>query len=477
MARVVYVASAGATVDVRFTGGRIESFDSKIIESNATVGVYTVDGALIGAGGASAAVGPTVGRLTMSGCVFNASINLLGASLVENCSSTAGTVTMDQNCQTVNCDFPTRANANKNLADLNEHGARHVFGQSFYAFTSPKKSKLLDGMVVRPGVSFGIDAQGDSGGLAVIEDGAISMPNGSVAVIASQTSMLLCNSLFPHASRSDINNVVPVSNGDTPWYFYVRFKTSDSAPVLKHTVGPPDIYGRPQATAEAGFTVDDYAYVGMLVPFDTFLSYGSYIDQAIYMRDFWRGCHVVQSGPYRRVYWSSNQNSGANRPGYETFNIDTDGAGAGSNTTFPGGVGPAISRSGIVLPASAVTTPNGMFCRAQKVGVGVSFTLAIGAGAGTGSLNYFTYAPGVFDRDLVGYSGGDTFKKNYLVEAPVLAAASPADVRIIIERDNQPGAAAAGLTNFSNEARGVVWVEEDVNNLRLTRESEGQWGP
>jgi len=133
VSRLVNIADAGSDVDVSYTGGLLGMFNSSLIESAATLGHYSVTGAVINATG-GAALGPTVGRMFITDCVIGASAYTGGTAQMKGCRATASAVvTGDSGTVFSDCDFSTAGS----------------FGGSFLRMTDCQLD-LLEGQAATP---------------------------------------------------------------------------------------------------------------------------------------------------------------------------------------------------------------------------------------------------------------------------------------------------------------------------------------
>ena len=159
-----------------------------------------------------------------------------------------------------------------------------------------RKSQIVHGCELFPS-KFDLGGGNDAASVEVLP-GSIVLPNGLKHTITARMDYQLMTGVATAVIPIDKASVVLENAGtDISFvYCYLRKKTSDlpSTAAIRISVDPPDRYGRPQAMfgggaeAVAGYTVDDYAFLGTLTLQDAVVVAGSS------MFDIWGNGSVVE---------------------------------------------------------------------------------------------------------------------------------------------------------------------------------------
>lgn len=381
-----------------------------------------------------------------TGVRFVSSMNLTGGGLITACRS-QNTITIPPEVKCVNCDFGgIGAQVNDQVIPLLDPIMVEVIGglRQSHALDGTRKSRVLYGCELFPDIQLdGGPANFDTAPQLVCKPGALLMPNGQVTVFASD---LVANTAGGAGLGTPLNDIddTPIAVGPGVLYAFVRYSTlvsgGDTATLYFSVNKGPDAYGRPHTIGAshsgAGYTVSDFAYVGMLPYRDRYALQASPSDENTDgMARIWGAAQPIHFGTgMRRI--------GLARP---------DGLGPWE-TNFDWGDPGATGRytATMVSAAQHSVLGTGIYAHAKAYGMHTSLYIQAPAFAADGriiahGMNQFLW---LLANDLVTY--------NLDWEAPI----QPSTIDITLELDTLGGGnlAIVGRNN-------VVYVVEDVNNI------------
>jgi hypothetical protein len=373
---------------------------------------------------------------------LDATIDLEGAGQVTGCRNLLWTTTIPEETQCSNCDFSggVGAQVNDQVIPLVDTQMVQVLGamrQSF-ALDGTAKSRVLYGCELLT-ASF-IQSPTNWWGRPTMSPGAVLMPNGQLAVITSTLVRSLTSNQGAGPAQDDIQNLTPAYTGDQLLYFFVRYNKDvggGDVAVLRFDQDPPDAYGRPQATLEAGYSVNDYAYVGLLIAETwggtTALAAGATEDAN---RRIWENCSVLYTGTGQRTVSPSTVAT----PGlFQTTNFH----------------GPAITGNGnddgVIVPSTNHATLNAdPFAHAK----GYLISLKFEANAGVGDAGTFVLK-------------GNRFYRNFAVSAEtaeIVSVEYEVPIRVGDIDSRLVSSGVSGTVTVGTRAL-IIAVIEDVNSL------------
>lgn len=300
----------------------------------------------------------------------------------------------------------------------------HVSGLAIASrFDGTQRSQVLYGCELGPYA----DNNGASwypGG--AIKSGVTLFPNGTVGKLTTEASY----SLFVPSTGARRQNIagsatwtVPDGSDEFSFYFFLRMKLNDSTPVLRFDTSPPDVYGRPQAVggaeATAGYTVNDYAFVGTLEVFEDMQTSSSKVEAIPKL--FKGGSYVQHLGDGTRKFGGAVTHS--------------------TSGNLTGGGGPAVVGSGVsiayVVWNATYWDGRSQFTQAMGLGWTLSFEITE-----TGGVNPATVAivAGNFSH-LEAIPASGSVSRSFNIESPLCGVGQ--DNKLIVTNNG------TGVVNFT----------------------------
>jgi len=314
-----------------------------------------------------------------------------------------------------------------------------------------------------------------------VRPGVMSFPNGRVG---SVNSSLVLNLRSGATLGTVVNSVWGFSSFNSTtsniyFYLFLRFAPGDSDVTLVWSQYPPDSSGRPRhwnptpPALPVGTTVDDYAYVGMLIARDDLISSVSADTTAGLTSKIWGGCSVITLGNGVREVGVAVADA-ANQTAISSIN------GTYENTNTKIGV---INFTTAFDPDNLAGGSSGRYgrCRAARISVGLSSRIRHVNVAGSFSMsmplsrkNFVAGYATVTGVSLVPFVDASF---NYKKESfqSLMHTQKVDSHRISCRYDAVAGSGEDPEAEISGATAIIVSVVEDVNNLQTSEYSQTKW--
>lgn len=323
-----------------------------------------------------------------------------------------------------------------------EYPFGHASGMAIASrFDGTQRSQVLMGCELGPYATIDVT---QAYGAGRVSPGVALFPNGRVGRVVTQTYPIWNPGLgqMETIGGSTAWTEPPGDGTEYPFYFFLRCDYNDATPVLRFDVLPPDVYGRPQAVggtdAAAGYTVDDYCYVGTIEFHKARIGCDGTIEHGV--------SELCQQGAYVQYLGTGVRKFGL----ASTWSVVSKTHVSGNYEDLEGGHYDALD---LYKSADWVAKFR------NAVAFGWTLKMTIYHSGGTGNVNVSVTCGGVAFTEVLAPSA--SVDREFNVETPLIGlGTNPSDVRVRIQNF---GAA----TNFANIDYEFVihTIVEDVNRI------------